>query len=231
MYLILLGAPGAGKGTQAKILSERLEIAHVSSGDILRENIKNGTELGKQAKGYMDRGELVPDATVINMIMQHLTRPECLKGALLDGFPRTIAQAEALGLALREKFEQDIRKVLYIKVETEELLNRLSGRWICRVCQTPYHEITNPPKIQSRCDKDGGELYQREDDKRSTAEHRLQVYFNQTLPLIEYYDSRDLLATINGQQAVETVTHDILESLQESVEVGELGGEAESLVA
>jgi adenylate kinase len=226
MYLILLGAPGAGKGTQAKVLSEKLGIAHVSSGDLLRENIKNGTELGIQAKEYMNRGELVPDGTVIEMIMKHLEGPVCTNGAMLDGFPRTIPQADALGVALQEKFHQGIRQVLYIKVDTEELLNRLSGRWICRVCQTPYHEITNPPKVAGVCDKCGGELYQREDDKRSTAEHRLRVYFNQTMPLITYYQSKGLLSEINGQQGVEAVTEDLLVAIKHA------SGEAnESLVA
>lgn len=230
MYLILLGAPGAGKGTQAKILAERLGIAHVSSGDLLRENIKVGTELGLQAKGYMNRGELVPDATVIEMIMKHLATEACAKGAMLDGFPRTIPQAEALDVSLRQLFHQSIRRVLYIKVETQELLNRLSGRWICRICQTPYHEITNPPKVSGICDLDGGELYQREDDKRSTAQHRLQVYFNQTMPLIAYYQKQGLLTEINGQQEVERVTTDLLEAIQQAEDdlVGEVN---ESLVA
>lgn len=216
MYLILLGAPGAGKGTQAKVLSERLNLAHVSSGDLLRENIKNGTELGLQAKEFMNRGELVPDATVIEMIMKHLQSPICANGAMLDGFPRTIPQAEALGVALKEKFNEGVRQVLYIKVATEELLNRLSGRWVCRICQTPYHEIYNPPKVAGVCDKEGGELYQREDDKRSTAEHRLRVYFNQTMPLITYYQSKGLLSEIDGQQEVEDVTGDLLKAINQT---------------
>jgi len=210
MYLILLGAPGAGKGTQAKLLSEELGIAHVSSGDLFRENIKNGTPLGLEAKGYMDRGELVPDATVIGMIIAHLETEACAKGALLDGFPRTIPQADALDTALHSSFSDSIQKVIYIKVETEELLNRLSGRWICPVCSTPYHEVKNPPKVDHLCDNEGAALYQREDDKRSTAENRLQVYFNQTMPLIEYYLKRGLLIEINGQQKVEKVNQDIL---------------------
>ena len=228
MYVILLGAPGAGKGTQAKVLSEQLGIAHVSSGDLLRDNIKRGTDLGLQAKGFMDRGELVPDQTVINMIIEHLSNPVCAKGAMLDGFPRTIPQAEALGIALQDKFNQGIRSVLYIKVETEELLNRLSGRWICRVCQTPYHEITNPPKELGVCDVEGGPLYQREDDTRATAERRLQVYFNQTMPLIDFYSARQLLVEINGQQAVQAVTRDLLVALEK---VDSMGGVSESVVA
>jgi len=229
MYLILLGAPGAGKGTQAKVLSEKLGIAHVSSGDLFRENIKNGTPLGLEAKGYIERGELVPDQTVINMIISHLKTPACQKGALLDGFPRTIPQAEALNEALKGGFKQGIDRVIYIKVETNELLNRLSGRWICPVCQTTYHEVFNPPKTTGHCDLEGAELYQREDDKRSTAERRLQVYFNQTTPLIDYYSARRLLTEINGQQAVEKVTQDILDAL--NVKSGRPGEVEESLVA
>jgi adenylate kinase len=232
MYLILLGAPGAGKGTQAKVLSEGLSIAHVSSGDLFRENIKNGTSLGVEAKGYIDRGELVPDPTVINMIISHLQTPVCVKGALLDGFPRTIPQADALEEALAKVFHKGVERVIYIKVETEELLRRLSGRWICPVCQTPYHEITNPPKVAGLCDNEGATLYQREDDKRSTAERRLQVYFNQTMPLIDYYQKAGLLVEINGQQDVEKVTQDILDVLQDmEVEPDFLGVTAESLVA
>ncbi len=226
MYLILLGAPGAGKGTQAKMLSETLGIAHVSSGDLFRENIKNSTLLGLEAKGYMDRGELVPDATVISMIMAHLGTAICEKGALLDGFPRTIPQAEALDEALKTGFESNIQKVIYIKVQTEELLNRLSGRWICPVCSTSYHEVKNPPKVAQICDNEGAQLYQREDDKRSTAENRLKVYFNQTTPLIEYYTREGLLVEINGQQSVDEVYADIVKAINSPK--GEL---SESLVA
>ena len=160
--------------------------------------------------------------------MEHLATPACEKGAMLDGFPRTIPQADALGVALQEKFQQGIRSVLYIKVETEELLTRLSGRWICRVCQTPYHEISNPSKVAGICDLEGGELYQREDDTRATAERRLQVYFNQTLPLIEFYTKRNLLVEINGQQGVKEVTVDLLEALAQVDKLGEI---KESVVA
>lgn len=236
MYLILLGAPGAGKGTQAHILTHRIKIAHVSSGDLFRENIKKGTPIGIEAKGYIDRGELVPDQTVIEMIMEHLDSPACKNGALLDGFPRTIFQANSLNEALREKFNEGIGRIIYIKVDTDALLQRLSGRWICPVCQTPYHELNNPPKVTGVCDEEGAELYQRDDDKRSTAERRLQVYFNQTMPLIEYYKKQGLLLEINGQQSVENVTHDIIESLK-AVPFDEekkkiiLGETEESLVA
>jgi adenylate kinase len=236
MYLILLGAPGAGKGTQAHILTERIKIAHVSSGDLFRENIKNGTPIGVEAKGYIDRGELVPDETVIEMIMDHLDSPACRNGALLDGFPRTIFQAEALNTALRDHFNEGIGRIIYVKVDTDELLQRLSGRWICPVCQTPYHELNNPPKVKGKCDHDNAELYQRDDDKRSTAERRLQVYFNQTMPLIDYYKKQGLLLEINGQQGVEKVTSDIIESLtvqsfdEEKKDII-LGESEESLVA
>ena len=241
MYLILLGAPGAGKGTQAKVLAERLEIAHLSSGELFRENIQKGTPLGIEANGYIQRGELVPDPTVIKMIINHLTTPSCHNGALLDGFPRTIPQADALEVALQKDFKESISKVIYIKVETEELLSRLSGRWICPVCQTPYHEINNPPKVAGKCDNEGAVLYQREDDKRSTAERRLQVYFNQTMPLIDYYTKRNLLVEINGQQEVEQVTEDIITSLSKHLDLDldldpqkaseRLGEISESLVA
>ena len=235
MYLILLGAPGAGKGTQAKILSDQLGIAHVSSGDLFRENIKNGTPLGIEAKGYIDRGELVPDPTVIKMIVAHLATSVCEKGALLDGFPRTIPQADALDVALHKDFHEGVSRVIYVKVETEELLRRLSGRWICPVCQTPYHEINNPPRVPGICDNEGAALYQREDDKRSTAERRLQVYFNQTMPLIDYYTRRGLLSEINGQQSVEAVTEAIIDALEDGTEEEEepdiLGEVSESLVA
>ncbi len=213
MYLILLGAPGAGKGTQAHILTSRIQIAHVSSGDLFRENIKKGTPIGIEAKGYIDRGELVPDETVIEMIMNHLNTPACRNGALLDGFPRTIFQADSLNNALHERFNKGIGRIIYVKVDTDALLQRLSGRWICPVCQTPYHELNNPPKIKGICDHDAAALYQRDDDKRSTAERRLQVYFNQTMPLIEYYKKQGLLLEINGQQSVENVTNDIIEAL------------------
>lgn len=226
MYLILLGAPGAGKGTQAKILSERLGIAHVSSGELLRENIKHGTALGQKAKEFMNRGELVPDALVIDMIMKHLTTEACAKGAMLDGFPRTIPQADALGVSLQQNFNEGVLQVLYIKVDNEELLTRLSGRWICRNCQTPYHEVKSPPKVAGVCDVCGGELYQREDDKRSTAEHRLQVYFNQTMPLINYYQAKGRLTEVNGQQEVEVVCEALLEAINRA-----LGETNESLVA
>ncbi|MDB5082503.1 MAG: adenylate kinase [Chloroflexi bacterium] len=236
MYLILLGAPGAGKGTQAHILTHRIKIAHVSSGDLFRDNIKKGTPIGIEAKGFIDRGELVPDETVIKMIMDHLKTPACKNGALLDGFPRTIYQADELNKALREGFDEGIGRIIYVKVETDALLQRLSGRWICPVCQTPYHELNNPPKVKGLCDEDQAELYQRDDDKRSTAERRLQVYFNQTMPLIEYYKKQGLLLEINGQQAVEKVTHDIIEALKAAPFDEEkkkilLGETKESLVA
>jgi len=192
MILLLLGAPGAGKGTQAEILRERLQMAHVSSGDLFRLHMKNETPLGQTAKKYYDRGELVPDALVIDMIMDRLSEPDTANGVILDGFPRTVAQAEALHVKLAAHAEP-LGVALYIHVPTETLLDRLSGRWLCRGCGTVYHEKFNPPRIIGVCDICGGELYQRVDDLRETTETRLRVYFDQTRPVIEYYRQHRVL--------------------------------------
>ncbi len=207
MYVILLGAPGAGKGTQAQTLSQVMGLAHVASGDIFRENLRQGTELGLLAKGYMDRGELVPDEITIKMVLERINAPDCAKGCLLDGFPRTLEQAQALDRALAERGAA-IAKVLYIKVSDAELLQRLSGRWICRSCQAPYHEVNSPPKVAGKCDQCGGELYQRADDTMETAKNRLEVYFAQTMPLIQYYVQASKLMEVNGEQSIEAVGRD-----------------------
>lgn len=207
MYVILLGAPGAGKGTQAQTLSQVMGLAHVASGDIFRENLRQGTELGLLAKGYMDRGELVPDEITIKMVLERINAPDCAKGCLLDGFPRTLEQAQALDRALAERGAA-IAKVLYIKVSDAELLQRLSGRWICRSCQAPYHEVNSPPKVAGKCDQCGGELYQRADDTIETAKNRLEVYFAQTMPLIQYYVQASKLMEVNGEQSIEAVGRD-----------------------
>jgi adenylate kinase len=212
MIIVLLGAPGAGKGTQAEILSDRLEIPHIASGDLLRENIKRGTPLGKLADQYMSRGELVPDEVVINMISTRLAAPDTAQGIILDGFPRTVPQAEALATTLAPDGRR-VDRVFYVKVSTETLLDRLSGRWICRTCGASYHEKFNQPAVPCVCDVCRGELYQRNDDRRDVAENRLDVYFRDTLPVIDYYDRHGALIEIDGEQAIAQVTADFLAAL------------------
>jgi adenylate kinase len=211
-YIVLLGPPGAGKGTQAEIISGKLGLAHVSSGDIFRENIKNQTELGRLAAGYMNQGNLVPDDVTIRMIRERLSRPDCTQGALLDGYPRTPAQAEALEGMLQE-FGGHVDTVPYIQVDEEELVKRLSGRWTCRAEGHIYHGEFNPPKKSGVCDVDGSELYQREDDKRETVQRRIHVYYEQTAPLIEHYRQQGKLLEIDGDQAIEVVTADLMAAL------------------
>lgn len=213
MYIILLGAPGAGKGTQADSLSSELNLPHIASGDLFREALKKETELGLLAKSYMERGELVPDEVTIKMILQRIEMPDCVSGCLFDGFPRTLAQAEALDKGLADK-GKSIDKVLYIKVSNEELLKRLGGRWLCQNCQTPYHLITAPPKVPGKCDKCGGELYQREDDKEETVKERLRVFFAQTIPIVDYYRGQSKLIEVNGNQGIQEVTKEIMLSLR-----------------
>jgi adenylate kinase len=213
LYIVLIGAPGAGKGTQAALLEEELGIPHISSGDMLREAVAKGTELGRLAKSYMDKGELVPDEVMIKLILERLSMADCQKGALLDGFPRTPEQAKALDEALAKE-GKTIALVPYLKVSLDKLLERLSGRWICRNCQAVYHMVYNPPKDDKRCDICGGELYQREDDRPETARRRLEVYFAQTAPLIEYYRKAGLLREVDGERAIEEI-HQELRSLIE----------------
>ena len=205
----MLGPPGAGKGTQARLVSKELGLSHISSGDIFRENIQSQTELGLLAKSYMDRGELVPDDVTIAMIRERLSRPDCGDGALLDGFPRTIPQAEALDRMLLE-FEGKVDVVPYISVSEQELIARLTGRWTCRKYGHIFHEKFTPPKTPGRCDIDGSELFQREDDKMETVTHRIRVYHEQTQSLIDYYRQQGILLEINGEQPVDNVTSDIL---------------------
>jgi len=212
-HYVLLGPPGAGKGTQAQLVSGKLGLPHISSGDIFREHLRNQTELGKVAKGYIDRGELVPDDVTISMIRERLARSDCKKGALLDGFPRTPAQAMSLGELLKERNER-IDAVPYIKVEPEVLIERLSGRWTCRAKGHVFHEKYNPAKQTGVCDFDGSELYQRDDDKAETVRNRIQVFFKQTMPLIDYYQSAGVLVEIDGSQSIELVTKEILSALE-----------------
>jgi adenylate kinase len=212
-YIVLLGPPGAGKGTQAKILCEQLDLPHISSGDIFRENLQGQTELGKQAEGYMKRGALVPDDLTISMIQDRLSRPDCANGALLDGFPRTPAQAEALETML-SGFNGKVDAVPYINVPEEELVERLAGRWTCREKGHIFHVKFNPPKQLGVCDFDGSELFQRDDDKAETVANRIHVYLNQTEPLIEYYRLHGTLIEVDGTQSIEQVTSDLLDALK-----------------
>jgi len=218
MIILLLGAPGAGKGTQSEVLSHRLEMVHVASGDLLRENRRNGTALGKQADDYIKKGNLVPDELVIGMITNRLKAADCVHGVILDGFPRTVVQAESLDQTLAPQGKR-VNKALYIKVSHDTLINRLSGRWICRNCQASYHEKFNPPKVDGVCDVCGGELYQREDDRREVAENRLRIYFEQTTPVIEYYRLHDSLVEIDGEQEIEQVSHDLMAAIGRAPEI------------
>ncbi|MCE9646859.1 MAG: adenylate kinase [Chloroflexi bacterium] len=212
-FIVLLGPPGVGKGTQAKILAETTNLAHVSSGDLFRENIKNQTDLGKLAKSYMDKGELVPDDVTIKMIRDRISRPDCSLGAILDGFPRTPAQAEALEAMLAE-FNGQVDAVPYITAAESVLVERTGGRFTCRANGHIYHQTFNPPKKNGICDIDGSELYQRDDDKVETVTVRIRVYLEQTIPLVEYYRKLGKLIEINGAQAVEQVTKDLLAALK-----------------
>ena len=219
MYLVLLGPPGAGKGTQAERLEAKLHLPHVSSGELFRENIKNETELGLLAKTYIDRGDLVPDDVTIGMIRERLMRPDCEQGAILDGFPRTQAQAEALDKMLAE-MGRKLDGTLYIAVPDEELVRRLSGRWLCRQCQTPYHAVFDPPAKEGVCDACGGQLYQRDDDKPETVRARLKVYRRQTAPLIDYYRQAGLLVEVDASGDIKTVHTALLEAVHNLMEQG-----------
>ena len=201
-YILLMGGPGAGKGTQAEALVQRYGLPQVASGDLFRDNLKRATELGQLAKGFMDRGELVPDDVTVAMIRQRLQQPDAERGAILDGFPRTVPQAEALDRLLAE-FDGKTDVVLYIQVPEEVLLERLSGRWICRGPQQHvYHLLYNPPKTPGVCDVDGTELFQRADDPREVQQKRIQVFLNQTAPLIEFYLQRGDLVRVDGTQDI-----------------------------
>ena len=217
LTIILLGAPGAGKGTQAKLLSKKMDLPHISSGDIFRENFKNKTDLGKMAKTFMDRGELVPDDVTIAMIKDRLSRPDCEKGVLLDGFPRTPVQAIALEKMLNDLGGQ-VDLVPFINVEDDLLISRLTERWTCRESGHIYHTQYNPPRVSGICDVDGSELYQRDDDKVETVINRINVYRQQTAPLIEHYKSEGVVEYINGDQDIEKVCKDILEVVPKKIE-------------
>jgi adenylate kinase len=210
----MLGPPGAGKGTQAKKIAQNLDLVHISTGDLFRENLKNETPLGQLAQQFMNKGELVPDDVTVQMVEERISRPDCEAGAVLDGFPRTPDQAEALDNLL-EKMMSSVKVVPYIKVPDEVLIERLSGRWMSRSGRV-YHATYNPPKVKWLDDIDGTELYQREDDKPATVSHRIEVYNEQTAPLINYYQQKGLLVEIDGTQAIDKVTQSIMEAIQEA---------------
>jgi adenylate kinase len=208
VYIVLLGAPGVGKGTQAEKLAKELSIPHISTGDMFREAVARGTEMGMRAKEYMDRGELVPDDVVIGVVKERLSQPDCANGFILDGFPRTVAQAEALERVM-EELGKNIEYAISIDVAEDEIVRRLSGRRTCEACGKVYHVIYNPPKQEGVCDECGGTLYQRDDDKEETIRNRLRVYREKTAPLIDFYARRGVLRNIDGSKRVDEVTADI----------------------
>ncbi len=214
LNIILLGPPGAGKGTQAELIVKKYGIPQISTGDIFRENIRNGTELGKKARGYMDKGELVPDELVVDLVNDRLNKDDCRNGFMLDGFPRTVFQAEELDKIMQEK-GLTINSVLNIDVEASRLIDRIAGRRVCKACGATYNVDTKPTSKEGVCDVCGGEVYQRADDNRETVGNRINVYFSQTAPLIEYYRKSGVLAGIDGDQAMESVFADIVKVLGE----------------
>jgi len=211
MNIVLFGPPGSGKGTQAKMLAEKYGIPHISTGDILRENLKNQTKLGLEAKAYMDKGELVPDDVLIKIIKDRLSQPDCASGFLLDGYPRTVPQADALSTILKEMGKK-LDVVLNIDVPDDELIKRLTGRRMC-ACGASYHILFNPPKREGFCDLCSKELYHRDDDKEEAIMNRLDVYKNQTKPLIDYYTKEDVLVTVNGAASITEVFDEICRML------------------
>ena len=214
MKIIMLGAPGAGKGTQAKKIAEKYSIPHISTGDIFRANIKNGTELGAKAKEYMDKGLLVPDELVCDLVVDRIQQADCEKGYILDGFPRTIPQAEALENALNA-IEQKLDYAIDIDVPDENIINRMSGRRACVGCGATYHVVFNPTKVEGKCDVCGESLILRDDDKPETVKKRLDVYHTQTQPLIDFYSARKVLVEVDGTQSMDKVFEDIMKILGE----------------
>ena len=212
MRIILLGPPGAGKGTQAAGIVEKYNIPHISTGDIFRKNIKEGTELGKKAKGFIDQGLLVPDELTVGLVTDRISQPDCEKGFMLDGFPRNVAQAEQLDKYLKE-VDISLDKVVNIEVDKDILVGRAVGRRICKSCGATYHVEFNPPKADGVCDVCGGELYQRADDNEETVSKRIQVYLDETKPLVDYYSKEGIIANINGEQSIDKVFADIVDAL------------------
>lgn len=214
MRVILLGPPGAGKGTQAASIIEKYSVPHISTGDIFRKNIKEGTELGRKAKEFMDKGQLVPDSLVVEIVEDRLKESDCKNGFLLDGFPRTEAQADALDKVL-ENMNANLNKVINIKVDPAVLLERAVGRRICKSCGATYHITFNPAKVEGVCDKCEGELYQRSDDNEETVANRIKVYVDETSPLIDYYTKKNIIANVDGEQDIDKVFEDIKSALGE----------------
>ena len=212
MNIILMGLPGAGKGTQASEIVKKFPIPHISTGDMFRKAIKDETDLGKEAKSYMDRGELVPDEVTVGIVKERISEDDAKKGFLLDGFPRTIDQAESLSQIMSE-LDREIDAVINIEVPEEELMNRLTGRRICEKCGTTYHLVFNPPKVEGICDIDGGKLYQREDDNPETVSNRLSVNVKQSKPILEYYNNKGVLKNIDGSKDIDEVTNDVIDIL------------------
>lgn len=213
MNIILMGLPGAGKGTQASKIIKKYPIPHISTGDMFRLAIKNETELGKEAKSYMDKGELVPDSVTVGIVKERLSQSDAKEGFLLDGFPRTVEQAQALNDIMDELGTQ-IDRTINVDVDEEELMNRLTGRRICEVCGTAYHLVFNPPKQEGVCDLDGGKLYQREDDNPETVANRLEVNLKQTQPLLDFYKEQDVLVNVDGSKDIDDVFVEIDDILQ-----------------
>jgi adenylate kinase len=216
MYIVMLGAPGAGKGTQADLLSQKMNLPHIASGDLFRRALEEGTHVGLSAKRYMDKGELVPDEITIKMILERIGQPDCASGCLFDGFPRTLQQAKVLDKALKEQ-GRSIDRAIYIEVPDKELVKRLSGRWLCRACQTPYHITNSPPRVPGECDKCGGELYQRPDDREETVKERLDVFLAQTVPILDYYKKQGKLIKVNGNLGMQGVAGEIISALRASM--------------
>ena len=212
MHVILLGAPGSGKGTQASLAAEQLGISHIASGDLFRAAVKRGDELGNKVKSYMEKGLLVPDEVTIKMIMERISEPDCAKGFMLDGFQRTLEQAKALDGAMGER-GAEIDRVVYINVSTDELVRRLGGRFICRECQTPYHIVSSAPKTPGKCDKCGGELYQRADDTPETVKKRIDVYLADTAPLIDYYRASNKLVEVSGEGDIDSISESLIRAI------------------
>lgn len=214
MHIILIGAQGSGKGTQAEMLAQALGVPHVASGDLFRKEIEEQTETGRLASAYINRGQLVPDGLTVGMILQRLQQPDCAAGVLMDGFPRTLAQAGALDTSLHGVGRQ-IDAVVYLNVPREELLRRLSGRYICKAYQHVYNVYSRPPQVAGVCDLDGSDLYQRSDDVGEAVQHRLDIFFNETIHLLDHYGEQGKVVEVNGNQGIEEVQHALVDAIRQ----------------